>query len=81
MVIETPDGHQVVLAHLMDSSVTVREGDSIQAGERIAACGDTGSATEPHLHIHAQSNNQPLPMRFGTEERFIVKGDRFGGAK
>jgi hypothetical protein len=47
------DSLHVVLAHLKEGSVQVAPGDRVQAGERLAAVGNTGNTSEPHLHIHA----------------------------
>lgn len=46
-------GVNVVLAHLQEGSVAVREGDVVKAGELVGAVGNSGNTTEPHLHIHA----------------------------
>lgn len=46
-------GVDVVLAHMQQGSVSVREGDAVKAGDRIGAVGNSGNTTEPHLHIHA----------------------------
>jgi hypothetical protein len=44
----------VFLAHLMQSSIPVKAGDLVQAGQRIGRVGNSGLSTEPHLHLHAQ---------------------------
>lgn len=46
-------GVNVVLAHMKQGSVVVREGDTVTTGQRIGAVGNSGNTTEPHLHIHA----------------------------
>jgi hypothetical protein len=43
---------RLVLAHLKQGSLTVREGDIVTEGDPIAECGNSGQSTEPHLHIH-----------------------------
>lgn len=50
------DGIAIIYAHL--SSISVSEGDAIQAGDLIAYTGNTGYSTGPHLH---------LGLRFYTE--------------
>jgi len=46
-------GVLVLLAHLRSGSVSVREGQSLTAGTRVGAVGNSGNTSEPHLHIHA----------------------------
>ena len=77
IVIQTTDGIDVWLAHLEKNSLRVDRGDYVKAGQEIAACGASGSAAVPHLHIHAQHNNIPIPMVFGAEQKFPVCGDIF----
>lgn len=67
------DGDVVVLlAHLRRGSVRVEPGDRVEAGDPVAAVGNSGRTTEPHLHIHAQRpadegprhSGDPLPLAF-----------------
>lgn len=51
VVVELRPGVFAVLAHLQRGSVTVRPGDRVRAGDPVAACGNSGSSTEPHLHF------------------------------
>lgn len=49
--------------------VRVREGQRIQAGEQLAACGNSGNSSEPHLHFHLMDRPSTLfaaglPFRF-----------------
>jgi len=56
-------GKQSLYAHL--SSVDVRPGQQVQAGQRIGAAGATGFATGPHLHLEVRENGRlidPAPM-------------------
>jgi len=56
-------GKQSLYAHL--SSVNVRPGQQVQAGQRIGAAGATGFATGPHLHLEVRENGRlidPAPM-------------------
>lgn len=46
------------LSHLRCGSVAVRAGESVQRGQVIAACGNSGRSTEPHLHFHLQSDDR-----------------------
>jgi murein DD-endopeptidase MepM/ murein hydrolase activator NlpD len=51
VVIEIAPQTYALVAHLQRGSVTVRPGDAVRAGQQIAACGNTGSSTEPHVHF------------------------------
>jgi Peptidase family M23 len=56
-IILQPSEHedsQLVLAHLMNQSITVKAGDKVQYGDSIGRIGNSGNTSEPHLHIHAQ---------------------------
>ena len=54
--IDHGDGRQSLAIHL-DSS-TVRSGDTVLAGQRIGAAGDSGAASGPHLHLEYWQNGQ-----------------------
>ncbi len=47
-------GTYLVVAHLQAGSVRVRVGETVREGEPIAACGNSGYSSEPHIHIHHQ---------------------------
>ena len=55
VVIEMAHGRFVLLAHLMHDSVIVTEGQTVEAGEQIARCGNSGNTSEPHLHLQVQN--------------------------
>jgi murein DD-endopeptidase MepM/ murein hydrolase activator NlpD len=62
-------GAYVVLAHLRAGSIRVRAGEPVTAGQEVAACGNSGNSTQPHLHIQAMDAADPfaargLPMSF-----------------
>lgn len=61
------EGLLVVLAHLRRGGVEVAAGDTVEAGERIGAVGNSGNTTEPHLHIHAvdAATGEAVPISFG----------------
>lgn len=44
----------LLFAHLKQGSVEVKVGDSIQVGDYIGRVGNSGTTSEPHLHIHHQ---------------------------
>jgi len=53
--IEHSDGTVAKYLHLAYQSVLVREGDSVIAGEEIAAVGNTGYSSGAHLHFSVSS--------------------------
>lgn len=55
----------LILAHLEKDSITVKVGDKVKAGEYIAKVGNSGTTSEPHLHIQHQKNN-PCKMLYPT---------------
>lgn len=66
------------LAHLKKDSILVKEGERVSRGQRIAACGNTGNSSEPHLHFQLQDgpglyNSAGLPVRFsGVRIRSLI---------
>ncbi len=73
VVIQADDNIQVWLAHLQQNSVLVKEGELVTEGHLIARCGSTGSAEIAHLHIHAEKDGRPVAMRFGKQQRFLLR--------
>ena len=62
-------GGYVVLAHLRAGSIRVGAGEAVAAGRELAACGNSGNSTQPHLHIQIMDSADPftargLPMSF-----------------
>ncbi|MFE7600770.1 peptidoglycan DD-metalloendopeptidase family protein [Streptomyces sp. NPDC057494] len=53
IVLRHADGRYSQYAHL--SALTVREGQRVQAGQRIARSGSTGNSSGPHLHFEIRT--------------------------
>ncbi len=76
-------GIDILLAHFRRGSVRVRAGESIAVGAAIADVGNSGSTSEPHLHIHAQRpgtkanpfSGAPIPLKI--DGRYLVRNARF----
>ena len=81
VVLDLGDGVHAVLAHLRRGSVRVRPGDRVAAGQPLAACGNSGNSSEPHLHFQLMDHPSVLlaaglPMAF---DHFQIAGaDRSG---
>ena len=53
IVIDVSGERYLLLAHLREGSVQVEVGDRVAAGQVIAQAGNSGSTTEPHVHMQA----------------------------
>jgi len=51
IVLDLGDGVYAVLAHLRRRSALVTKGDRVRAGQPLAACGNSGNSSEPHVHF------------------------------
>jgi hypothetical protein len=72
---EAPTGNHVVIlmetntylviAHLKKGSVLVETGDTVEEGQEIGQCGNSGNTSEPHIHIHHQRQDPAVfPLNF-----------------
>ncbi|MBD7949455.1 M23 family metallopeptidase [Oerskovia rustica] len=50
-VVLAGSGAFVSLVHLRHGSLRVRVGDAVRAGQQVAACGNSGNSTQPHVHV------------------------------
>ncbi len=56
-------GYKTLYAHLYESYV--EKGDVVKRGDVIAAVGNTGKSTGPHLHYEVRVRNTPVdPMNY-----------------
>jgi len=51
LVLDLGDGAYALVAHLRRRSALVAPGDRVQAGQPLAACGNSGNSSEPHVHF------------------------------
>jgi murein DD-endopeptidase MepM/ murein hydrolase activator NlpD len=56
LVLDIGGDRYVVMAHLKQGSVTVRAGDSVVSGQLLAAVGNNGNSSQPHLHLQVQDS-------------------------
>jgi len=50
-------GTYLLLNHLLKDSIKVKVGDLVAIGDYLGQVGNSGSTSEPHLHIHHQRQN------------------------
>ena len=59
----------VALVHLRRGSIRVDHGQVVRPGQQLAACGNSGNSTEPHVHLQVMDGADPttasgVPMAF-----------------
>lgn len=52
VIIDHGNGEYSVLAHFQQGSVVVAEGDTVEQGDLLGLCGNSGNSSEPHIHFH-----------------------------
>ena len=71
VVLQTGEAEFVYLCHMQTGSVRVKPGDQLSGGDLIGLTGNSGNSSEPHLHIHAQTEPDILsPTAIGLPLRF-----------
>jgi hypothetical protein len=65
----TERGPYVALTHLQHGSLCVDVGEEVADGQQVARCGNTGSSTQPHVHVQVMDRADPsvaegVPMTF-----------------
>ncbi len=84
VTIKHAEGVYSLSAHLQQGSIEVQPGDRVQRGQLIGRCGNSGHATEPHLHFQVQDHPNfflavGLPVRFsGFSLQAIKNGEIVG---
>jgi murein DD-endopeptidase MepM/ murein hydrolase activator NlpD len=56
LVLDVGAGRYVSMAHLRQGSVTVQVGDEVRRGQPLAAVGNNGHSSAPHLHLQVQDS-------------------------
>lgn len=87
VVLRVAPGQFLFLCHLKRGSLTVKQGDSVAAGQTLGLVGNSGNTSEPHLHIHLQDSPQPhlgegIPLYFHNyraDGQLIPRGIPTGG--
>lgn len=81
-------GTYLLQNHLLKDSIAVNVGDRVKIGDYLDKVRNTGTTSEPHLHIHHQKQNpnhvilptfaEGLPLYFYNDEKIKympVKGE------
>ena len=55
IILKTALNEYVLMAHLMENSMAVQEGQLVQKGDLLALCGNSGFSKKPHLHFIVQN--------------------------
>lgn len=68
VVLKHTDGEFTLFGHLKRGSISVKPGERVTRGQRLARVGNSGMSTEPHLHFQAMDvaawqRAQGLPLR------------------
>ena len=75
VVIDHLNGEYSLLAHLKQGSVSVKVGDVVRQGQRLASIGCSGSAETPHLHYELRTgagfDAEGLPSYFHNFRRVL----------
>lgn len=58
ILIRLDNGLYLLLAHLMQGSVKVKERERVSPGKVLAGCGNSGRSPQPHLHMQVQRTAQ-----------------------
>jgi len=62
------------LVHLQAGSLRVTVGQSVRRGDIVAACGNSGNARTPHLHLGLLSSIAPITTARAKLSRYEVRG-------
>lgn len=60
IVIGHENGEFSFYGHLSEGTIRVKPGDRVKKGDMIAAVGNTGHSSEPHLHFHLMDGKDML---------------------
>lgn len=78
IILECKDA-SILLAHLMNGSIKVAQGQYVKENQVIGRVGNSGDTFEPHLHISAHrigAPDKPIPLTFNGEHLVMNKGIR-----
>jgi hypothetical protein len=81
VTIRADDRTYALVAHLRRGSVKVRVGERVRRGDEIAALGNSGNSSEPHVHFQVMDHPSPIiaagrPVVFDTYENGVPDKSR-----
>lgn len=77
VVIEVDEGEYLFVAHMKQDSVIIEKGDTVEQGDKLGECGNSGRSLYPHVHVHLQ-NTKDFPM---SESLPLVFSDYFSNGE
>jgi hypothetical protein len=80
IIVLRDSGAFVALAHLRAGSIRVAAGEEVTAGHLVAACGNSGNSTQPHVHMQVM-DSPDLSVARGVPMAFRRFRERPRGAK
>jgi urea transporter len=80
VMLRTADGAFALLGHLKQGSLAVKAGQWLEIGMPVAACGNSGRSTQPHLHLQLQASDElGAPTRpFHLRSVLVKRRERSG---
>jgi murein DD-endopeptidase MepM/ murein hydrolase activator NlpD len=74
-------GAYAALVHLSQGSVCVAAGEEVTAGQRLAACGNSGNSTQPHVHVQVMDSPdlsvaRGVPVSFRRYREWVRRARR-----
>lgn len=87
VVLDLGNDEFLFLAHLRAGSVRAETGETVAQGDEIGRCGNSGSTSEPHLHLHMQTTpelgtGEGLPGQFQdytADGKHVARGEPVRG--
>ncbi|MEP2935097.1 MAG: peptidoglycan DD-metalloendopeptidase family protein [Gilvibacter sp.] len=54
IILKTANDEYIVYAHFKNSTIAIKEGDTVSRGQYLGDCGNSGNSSEAHIHFHLQ---------------------------
>lgn len=78
ITIKGDDGRYYYYGHLKQNSILVKNGDTVQAGQRIATMGSSGFSTGKHLHFEVRASDGTTKINVNPASgNYRYKGSTF----
>ena len=87
VILQVASHEFLFIAHLQRGSIVVTPGERVRPGQTIGRVGNSGNASEPHVHLHLQDTPTPylgegIPLHFSNyraDGRQVDRGMPTGG--